>query len=219
MSELRKTAVTWHVAEIVSALLVAMFISKAIRIWVSAPRRPDGTRYSHLSLEALLRPQTPQSKSTETLLLSADDDNEEYTLAKRRPRSLARLQISQAQEEEELFSVLASLMRQVARGFTVRAVLNALIVMHATHTEGLAAFPGFFDTADELTFAFLIRSASAGFEACAGEVTRQHGDVTPMIEALQRLRELWIQMRLPLLIQSIIKLVQLILKVREGLRL
>ena len=65
------------------------------------------------------------------------------------------------------------------------------------------------------TYAYLIRSAAAGFEASAKAAARPHGDVSNMLEALTRLRELWEKMRLPLLVQTCIKIVQLGLAVRE----
>lgn len=68
------------------------------------------------------------------------------------------------------------------------------------------------------TYAYLIRSAAAGFEASAKTASRAYGDVSNMLEALTRLRELWGKMRLPLLVQTCIKAVQLGLALRDMLQ-
>ena len=97
-------------------------------------------------------------------------------------------------------------------GFTVKATIHALVVARATYFDGLPAMPGFFDSADELTYAYLIRSASAGFEHIAGSDER---DVACMLEALACLRDLWHKMRLPLLIQTLIKIGQVAVSLNQ----
>lgn len=204
LSERAMALATEQGPTVLSTILVAIFIVKAFRIWIEAPRRRDGQTYGTLARDLPWTPERPsECKSTEHL-----KDDSPYKLS--RPRSVTRLQMMRMQEDEALFSHLASLMKQVASLFTVKAVINALLTMHTAHMEGISALPAFFDSADELTFAFLIRSASAGFEEMASSpVLEQIGDVSSMLDALHRLRELWTQMRLPLLVQSLIKSVQL----------
>ena len=108
-------------------------------------------------------------------------------------------------------------MRQVAFGFTCKALVNAILTTHNAHKDGVSALPAFFDSTDELTYAFLIRSAAEGFDASALAVDRQSSDVSAMLEALTKLRELWATMRLPLFVQTCIKLVQCGLALRDAL--
>lgn len=192
---------------IVATLIVASCIVKAIKTWYDKPRRRDGKGYHSYSGRLDGMPSTPD----------ADEHAVSWTSDFRlsRPKSLVRLQIARAQEEELLFTKLASLMRQVAFGFTCKSLVHAFLTMRAAHKDGVSALPAFFDSTDELTYAYLIRSAAAGFDASAEAVDVPCSDVSNMLEALQRLRELWEKMRLPLLVQTTIKVVQVILVLRE----
>ena len=197
------------VSTCIATVIVISCVHKAVVTWARRPRRRDGKSFSfNRSLDSL--PSTPNTGD-----VFSWPDAEGYEL--KRPKSVVRLSLAKAQQEEQLFSLLASLMRQVAFGFTCKALVNAILTTHNAHKDGVSALPAFFDSTDELTYAFLIRSAAEGFDASALAVDRQSSDVSAMLEALTKLRELWATMRLPLFVQTCIKLVQCGLALRDAL--
>jgi hypothetical protein len=135
------------VSTCVGMFIVASCIHKAIHTWSHRPRRRDGKQFSGSveGLDKLLS--TPETAST-TEILASSSHTDDYQLT--RPKSLARMQIAKAQEEEHLFSRLAVLMRQVAFGFTCKALVHAVLTTYTAHREGISALPAFFDSTDEL---------------------------------------------------------------------
>ena len=199
------------VASCVACVIFLGVVTKAVRTWSEKPARRDGRSYgSATELDAIGKDASRDfARQTDVhFATGAAGAPAEPDLAKR--HSIA--QLVSAEREEELFTQLARLMCLVARLFTAKAVVHGAVTFRATQRDGVLAMPAFFDSTDELAFAFFIRSAAAGFEACARKL-REEGrnhDVSSMVEALTRLRELWERMRLPLIIQTLIKVASLV---------
>jgi len=105
------------------------------------------------------------------------------------------------ENDNALFKRVASLMRQVAALFTLHAVIIAADNVNKVRIEGLGAFPGFFDSADELAYAYFIRSAAGSFDTIADTAGN---DIANLLVALNGLEGLWKKMRVPLTIKSVI---------------
>lgn len=147
VSALKRGVLPWTqmpVSTCVATFIVLSCVHKAVYTWAHRPRRRDGKQYGSYGSNLDECPSTPDS----SYAILASDIGDDYQLS--RPKSLARIQIAKAQEEEHLFSLLAVLMRQVAFGFTCKALVHAVLTTYTAHREGISALPAFFDSTDEL---------------------------------------------------------------------